>query len=599
MKTNDSAVAKRGDASEPQPVSQVLPGNVEQSRWLVQVPDPFRPVHGGDARPIALADLLTDASIEHVRQTAYRLQSKWYGYGRRDFTDWNGFSLGNMVAGAMLRNELHGALSNYVAYHELLQRHPNATHIDVRHDPGIVPRIWQHECNRHGINFRLVADDTNGRAPEVLRRRPLRQRLTNGLTRLLSLVQGQRKRQTAARPLAMLISGSLTCRHSEFCAALDRSPHINVLRNRDVLSAGQRRGINRRTSQAAKTHFAELWDGLQRELRRGGLLDGVTRGGDDHVISILRDTFLHRLPQVASVVETARATLASLTPSLVIAEAQPGNDDYVWSSVAGSLGIPVVSITNELWGLPIHAYNFPPVSDYVLLTSPLSRSWWLERGFSEEAILPTRCRYLDAPKHKSSARSRFVALCAVTRYGPDLMDVPVTHPRRFVQSILSIAHTRPDIQFIVKFHPGTPRLEGQASFARQIAFVTDHSPPNVEIAPLDSSLSSYLRSADCLVCSSSSFTIFEALAQRIPCILAPPRSAILDQCPFFHAMKRHSRVTDLENIATEIDVVKNDGNEIPASWSQGVFYSEPAPSEVVEQLALRLNRQRVRGRTAA
>ena len=108
-----------------------------------------------------------------------------------------------------------------------------------------------------------------------------------------------------------------------------------------------------------------------------------------------------------------------------------------------------------------------------------------------------------------------------------------------------------------------------------------------------------LRRADCLVCSSSSFTIFEALAQGIPCILAPPKSAILDQCPFFQVMKTHSRVTDLENIAAEIDAVKNDGNEIPASWSEGVLYSEPAPAEVVEQLALRLNRQRADERAAA
>lgn len=234
-----------------------------------------------------------------------------------------------------------------------------------------------------------------------------------------------------------------------------------------------------------------------------------------------------------------------------------------------------------------------------MLTSPLSRSWWLRKGFGEDALLPARCRYLDTPKRERRARDKFVALCAITRYDPVLMDVPVTHPRRVVQTILSVAHTRPDVQFIIKFHPGTPRLEGQASFACQLAFVKEHSPPNVEVAPLDSDLSSYLRRADCLVCSSSSFTILEVLAQGTPCILAPLRSAILEQCPFFHAMKTHSRVTDLENIVGEIDAVMNNGDEIPASSSEGVFCSEPAPGDVVEQLALKLNRQRVRGRAAA
>jgi hypothetical protein len=226
-----------------------------------------------------------------------------------------------------------------------------------------------------------------------------------------------------------------------------------------------------------------------------------------------------------------------------------------------------------------------------LLTSPLSRSWWLRKGFGEDALLPARCRYLDTPKRERRARDKFVALCAITRYDPVLMDVPVTHPRRVVQTILSVAHTRPDVQFIIKFHPGTPRLEGQASFACQLAFVKEHSPPNVEVAPLDSDLSSYLRRADCLVCSSSSFTIFEALAQQIPCILAPPRSATLDQSQFFDAMKTYSRVTDLENMAAEIDAVKNGGSEVPASWSEGLFYGQPAPSEVVEKLAQELSRR--------
>jgi hypothetical protein len=148
MKTKYPPVAQRGDASKPQPVSQVSSGNTEGSRCLVHVPDPFRPVRGSHAHPIALADLLTDETIEHVRQTAHLLQSKWYCHGGRDFTEWNGYSLGKMVAGAMLRNKLHGALSNYMACRDLLQRRPDTTHIDLRHDPGIVPGIWQHECNR-------------------------------------------------------------------------------------------------------------------------------------------------------------------------------------------------------------------------------------------------------------------------------------------------------------------------------------------------------------------------------------------------------------------------------------------------------------------
>jgi hypothetical protein len=152
---------------------------------------------------------------------------------------------------------------------------------------------------------------------------------------------------------------------------------------------------------------------------------------------------------------------------------------------------------------------------------------------------------------------------------------------------------------VLKFHPGTPRLEGEASFASQIAFVKEHSPPNVEVAPLDSNMSTYLQRADCLLCSSSSFTIFEAFAHGLPCILAPPRSAILDQCPFFQAMQTHSRVTNLENITAEIDAMRNNPNEAPENWHEGVFYSEPAPSEVVEQLALRLDGQSFGDRSAA
>jgi hypothetical protein len=87
MKTKYPPVAQRGDASKPQPVSQVSSGNTEGSRCLVHVPDPFRPVRGSHAHPIALADLLTDETIEHVRQTAYLLQSKWYCHGGRDFTE--------------------------------------------------------------------------------------------------------------------------------------------------------------------------------------------------------------------------------------------------------------------------------------------------------------------------------------------------------------------------------------------------------------------------------------------------------------------------------------------------------------------------------
>jgi hypothetical protein len=182
------------------------------SSCLVHVPDPFRPVR--HARQIALADLLTDEAIEHVRSSAYLLQSEWYCHGGRDFTQWNGYSLGKMVAGAALRNKLHGALSNYVACLELLRRFPETTQIDIRHDPGIVPEIWQNECSRQGMKFRLVVDQADETAPEMLRRRSLRQRLTSGLTRFLSRMQGRRSRQKGSRPLAMLVSGSLTFRHT-------------------------------------------------------------------------------------------------------------------------------------------------------------------------------------------------------------------------------------------------------------------------------------------------------------------------------------------------------------------------------------------------
>jgi glycosyltransferase involved in cell wall biosynthesis len=209
---------------------------------------------------------------------------------------------------------------------------------------------------------------------------------------------------------------------------------------------------------------------------------------------------------------------------------------------------------------------------------------------------------LDVPKRKRCATRkrvprRFVTLCIVTRLSPEQLDVPVTHARKFVQTILAMAQTQRNIQFIIKFHPGTPRLEGQTSFARQVSFVKQHAPPNVQIAPLYSDMSSYLRRADCLVCSSSSLTIFEALAHGVPCILAPPRSTVLDQSTKFHAMKKHSRVTDLENIAMEIDAVRSNVREIPASWSEGVFYSDPEPSDVVEQLAQKLYSKPCKGQS--
>jgi hypothetical protein len=549
-------------------------------RCLVHVPDPFRSLDGRHSMPIALSDLLTDATIEDVRKTAYVVQNKWYLHGGRDFSQWNGFSLGKMVAGPALRNELHRALSNYGAYCRQLEQRPGTKDIDVRHDPGIVPKVWQHESTRRGINFRLVADEPNLVAAQPRRRYSLRERFGRVLTRVLSRLKSPSSIDRGARPLAMLVDGSLN-RHTELCAALDSSQQIDTVRTREVLAARQRKRVGRRTSESARTHFAELWNSLQRELQRCDLLGEALGGGREHVLPILRETFLHRLPSVTGMIETARTTLESCRPTLLLAEAQPGNDNYVWSCVARSLGIPVVSITNEVWGLPMHAYGFPPTSDYVLLTSPLSRSWWIAKGFSEDDILPARCRYLDTPKRERHRRDRFTVLCTVTRYGPELLDVPVTHPRQFVQAILSVAQIRPHVQFVLKFHPGTPRLEGEASFASQIAFVKEHSPPNVEVAPLDSNMSTYLQRADCLLCSSSSFTIFEAFAHGLPCILAPPRSAILDQCPFFQAMQTHSRVTNLENITAEIDAMRNNPNEAPENWHEGVFYSEPAPSEVV------------------
>jgi glycosyltransferase involved in cell wall biosynthesis len=577
----------------------------EGSRYLVHVPDPFRPGHGRDARPVALVDLLTDATIEHVRQATYQLQNQWYCHGGRDFTQWNGFSLGRMVTGPALRTALHGVLSNYLAFCELLARHPNTTGIDVRHDPGIVPDIWQYASDRLGISYRLVVDQPNEPAPKTFRRRTLRQRLTRKLTRLQSLLRGRHPLQAGSRPLVMLVaSGSLTLRHADFCARLDSSPNVDVIRTSDVLSRSQRRTISRRITTEAEEHFVESWDGLQQELQRCDWLREATRGGHDYVMPILRETFIQRLPEIAAMVELARTTLLSTRPTLLIAEAQSGNDDYVWSSVAKSLEIPVVSMTNEQPTLPIGAYSFPPVSDYVLSMSPLSRSWWLAKGYREDAILPIRSRYLEAPERKRRATRkkvphRLVALCTVTRLSPEQLDVPVTHARKFVKTILAAAQTQRDIQFIIKFHPGTPRLEGQASFASQVSLVKQHAPPNVQIAPLHSDMSSYLQRADCLVCSSSSFTIFEALAHGIPCILAPPRSKILDQAPLFHAMKTHSRVTDLENIAREIDAVRSNVREIPASWSEGVFYSDPEPSDVVEQLAQKLYSEPTRRRAAA
>jgi hypothetical protein len=355
--------------------------------------------------------------------------------------------------------------------------------------------------------------------------------------------------------------------------------------------------------EAAK-HFAGLWDELQQKLHRCDWLREATRDGLDYVIPILRESFKQRLPKVAATVELARATLSSTRPTLLVTEAQSGNDDYAWSSVATSLEIPVVSMTNEQPTLPVGAYSFPPASDYVLLMSPLSRPWWIAKGYGEDAILPIRSRYLEAPNPKRRATRgtlphRFVALCTVTRLSPEQLDVPVTHARKFVKAILATAQTQPEIQFIIKFHPGTPRLEGENSFARQVAFVKQHAPPNVQIAPLHSDISSYLQQADCLVCSSSSFTIFEALAHRIPCVLAPPKSNILDQAPLFHEMKRHSRVTDLENIAVEIEAVRSNTREVPASWSEGVFYSDPEPGGVVEELASKLYSEPTRRRAAA
>jgi hypothetical protein len=578
---------------------------VAGSRYLVHVPDPFRPAQGREARPVALVDLLTDATIEHVRQATYHLQSQWYCHGGRDFTQWNGYSLGRMVAGPVLRTALHGVLSNYLACCELLARDPNTTGIEVRHDPGIVPDIWRNASDRLGISYRLVVDQPNESALKTFRRRNLRQRLSRKLTRLQSLLRNRQPLQAGPRPSVMLVtSGSLTLRHTGFCARLGSSPNVDVVRTSDVLPRSQRREINRRITAEAGKHFAGLWSGLQQELQRCDWLREATRGGHDYVIPIFRETFIQRLPKIAAMVELARATLSSTRPTLLVAEAQAGNDDYVWSSVAKSLEIPVVSMTNEQPTLPAGAYSFPPVSDYVLLMSPLSRPWWLSKGYREDAILPIRSRYLDAPKRerrgtREHTRRRFVALCTVTRLSPEQLDVPVTHARKFVHTILAAARTQRDIQFIIKFHPGTPRLEGQASFARQVSLVKRHAPPNVQIAPLDSDVSSYLRRADCLVCSSSSFTIFEALAHGIPCILAPPRSKILDQVPLFHAMKTHSRVTDLENIAMDIDAVRSNAREVPASWSEGVFYSGPKPNDVVEQLVQKLHREPTRPRAVA
>ena len=64
-------------------------------------------------------------------------------------------------------------------------------------------------------------------------------------------------------------------------------------------------------------------------------------------------------------------------------------------------------------------------------------------------------------------------------------------------------------------------------------------------------------------------------------------------------MKTHSRVTDLENIAMEIDAVRSNVREIPARWSEGVFYSDPEPSDVVEQLAQKLYSKPTHQRAAA
>jgi hypothetical protein len=581
----------------------------EGSRFLVHVPDPFTPAHHLDALPVALAELLTDENVEHVRQATYRLQNQWYCHGGRDFTDWNGYSLGKMVAGSVLRNALHGALSNYLACCELLARHPNIKRIDVRHDPGITPDIWQSKSDRLGINCRLVVDGesalTTFRRRTFRQRRTLRQRLTRELTRLQSVLHRRRPLQLGSRPLVMLASsGMLTRRHLGFCARLDNSPNVDVVRTKDILSNSHRRSIDRQITAEAAQHFAELWDELQKELRGCDWLREATQDGLDYVIPTLRETFIQRLPKVAATVELARATLSSIRPTLLVTEAQSGNDDFVWSSVAKSLQIPVVSMTNEQPTLPVGAYSFPPASDYVLLMSPLSRPWWVAKGYAEHAILPIRSRYLDAakPKHRATPKTesrRFVALCTVTRLSPEQLDVPVTHARKFVKAILATARSRPEIQFIIKFHPGTPRLEGEASFARQVSFVKQHASPNVQIAPLHSDLSSYLQNADCLVCSSSSFTIFEALAHGIPCVLAPPKSKILDQAPLFHEMKKHSRVTDLKNIAREIDAVTSSTREIPASWSEGVFYSDPEPGGVVEELATKLYSELTRRRAAA
>lgn len=574
-------------------------GLSDGSRYLVHVPDPFRAAHDRDACPVALADLIPDATIEHVRQATYVLQSQWHSHGERDFTQWNGYSLGKMVAGPALRNAIQAVLCNYLACRELLARHPNISEIDMRNDPGIVPDIWQHESDRLGISHRLMVDQPNETALRTSPRRTVRQRVTRQLTRLQSLLHSRNLQPSgSSRPLVMLVaSGSLTRRHTGFCARLDNSPNIDIACTSDVLSRRQRQSNDRRVTTEAAKHFAGLWDALEQELRRSDQLRDLTRGGHDYVIPVLRDAFLQRLPKVAAMVELAQATLSSTRPTLLIAEAQTGNEDYVWSCVAKSLEIPVVSMTNEQPTLPVGAYSYPPASDYVLMTSPLSRSWWLSKGYAEEAILPTRSRYLDAPKrqHRSApekapgkAPHRFTTLCTVTRLSPDQLDVPVTHARKFVKTLLSLAQTRRDLHFIIKFHPGTARVEGRASFARQVSFVKQNAPPNVEIAPLHSDMSAYLQRADCLVCPSSSFTIFEALAHGVPCILAPPRSMILDQAPMFHAMKRHSRVADLEDIAAEIDAVRNDPEEVPTNWSEGIFFSDPDPSEVVEQLVERV-----------
>ncbi len=571
-----------------------------ESRYLVHVPDPFRPVDGRHRFPIALTELLDDADIEHVRQAAFQLQSRWFCFEGNDFTQWNRYCLGKMVAGAMLRNQFHGAISNYLAFCELLQRHSDTKRIDIRPDPGIVPGIWQNECGRLGIDFQIVFEKENKTHREVLGARTVQRRLKNALFPFMSPLRGRSKPQTNSRPLAMLIaSGSLTLRHTDLCSALESSPNINIVRNTDVLSPRQRKSILKRTSAAARTQFARRWRVFHHHLGRSRLLHEALQGGHEHLISILRTTFLDRLPRVAAEVETAKLSLSSCRPTFVISEAQPGNEDFVWSSVAQSLGIPVISIPHELWALPRNAYDFPPASDYVMVPSPLSKSWWIEKGFSDDAILPVRCRFLDPWQRKRSEVRQFTVLCALKRHTPGVMDVPVTHTRQFLQSMISIARERPEVQFIIKFHPGTPRLEGQAAFARQMEYVESHAPLNVEVAPLNSNLSSYLRRTDCLACPAYSFTVFEALANGIPCILAPPNSTILDPCPIFIAMKKHSRVTELEKLGNEIDAVKEQGDDIAADWFEGVLYSEPEPIEVVEELAYRLGQPRNFSRAAA